>query len=583
MAFQRRTGSIIAADVGNVTTRAILLDRVGGVYRFVARGQAPTTAEEPWRHVGEGLRAAIREIIAVTARLLLDDTEAETLIVPEGTDRSGVDHFVATASAGQPMRTILVGLVPDVSLESGRRAAEDTYLQIHDTFSLVDGRTREQHVDAIIAIDPDLIVIVGGTDGGATAAMTEQIRTVALGCRLIESANKPRILFAGNGDLHDEVARLLEEGADIDVIYAENVRPGLKFEQIDDAREQLTGLFEGFRVANTGGFSEISQWSEVGVLPTAQAFERIIRYMGGRADWDVLGVDLGSAITTVAAARGDTLNLQVCGDLGVGHGARTALAELDPHDLARWLRHDLTAADAVNYAWNKSLAPGSVPETPEELDMELALAREALRLALKRARPAWDGASSGLMPHFGEIVASGGVLGNAPFAGDSALVILDAIQPIGVTNLWLDAYGVAAALGAAAQLNAEIAVEALEMGGFVHLGTAICPTGVGRGSQVVLRAELTPESDDDPVNVEVRAGELITIPLRTGLKATLKLNPRGIDLGLSRRERTLEVEGGALGIIVDARGRPLPIPEEEEERRAAMRAWRDSLTREVAL
>ena len=41
MASPQEVGSILAADVGTVTTRAILLERVDGVYRFVARGEAP--------------------------------------------------------------------------------------------------------------------------------------------------------------------------------------------------------------------------------------------------------------------------------------------------------------------------------------------------------------------------------------------------------------------------------------------------------------------------------------------------------------------------------------------------------------
>ena len=277
MAFQQGTGSILAADIGNVTTRAILFDTVDGVYRFVARGESPTTAHPPWNDVGEGLRAAIRDITQTTSRALLD--EVENLLTPERGDRSGVNSFVASASAGNPIRAVLVGLVPDVSLESALRAAEDTYLYVEDIISLADGRTREQQVDALLAVNPDLIIVVGGTDGGATHAMAEQLRTVTLGCLLNETGRQPLVLFAGNAALHDEVREQLEDRLKIDVLYADNVRPSLTVEQLEDAKTQLAAIFQRYRASGTPGFQELGQWSETGVMPTARAFGRVVHFI----------------------------------------------------------------------------------------------------------------------------------------------------------------------------------------------------------------------------------------------------------------------------------------------------------------
>lgn len=582
MASQRSSGSILAADIGHVTTRAILFDTVDGVYRFVARGEAPTTADPPWSDIGEGLRAAIRNITQITARELLD--EVENLLTPERATRAGVNSFVASASAGATLRTVLVGLVPDVSLESALRAAEDTYLRIEDVISLTDGRTREEQIDALLTINPDLIIIVGGTDGGATHAMVEQLRTVTLGCLLNETGRLPRVLFAGNSALRDDVKQQLEDGMDVVVTYADNVRPSLTVEHLEDAKAQLAALFQDHRVRNSTGFRELSQWSETGVMPNARAFGRVIHFMGRRAGSDVLGVDVGSATAIVAASLGGVENLKVCSHLGVGQSARGVLKNIELGHLTRWLTHELDDnRDAINYTWNKSLFPSAVPQTPEELDLELALAREVMRAALNEARTDWYGvASEGVLPPIGEIVVGGGVLGGAPHPGYGALVLLDALQPVGVTQLWLDAYGVAAALGSAAALDARAVVEVIQSGGFVNLGTAICPVGHARRGQVVLRGRLMPEGEAEEQTFEVRAGSLVCLPLLPGLRARLTLQTRGVDIKLSRRERTFEVTGGALGIIVDARGRPLSIPREAEPCREAMREWRNAMVGEGA-
>jgi hypothetical protein len=374
--------------------------------------------------------------------------------------------------------------------------------------------------------------------------------------------------------------RQIEEGADIDVIFAENVRPSLDEERLGNTKAHLARLFQTFRASGTNGFSEVRVWSETGLLPTARVFGRAIHFMGQRADWDVLGVDIGSATCAVATSLGSELALKVHDDLGVGHSARGVLEHIEPKHLARWLTsEDEQEAEhaAVNHVWNKWLFPNTVPQTPEELELELALAREVLRVALMKARESWlGGAAEGQLPHFGEIVASGGVLGYAPRPGDSALVMLDALQPVGATQLWLDAHGVAAALGSAAPLDIRAVIEVIETGGFLNLGTAICPTGRARSGQVILRAHLAPEGEPEQ-SVNVRAGSIVVLPLRPGLPARLTLRPRGIDIGLPRSARNLDVVGGALGVIIDARGRPLRIPRSASTRREVMREWRAAL------
>jgi hypothetical protein len=131
------SGAILAVDIGHVYTRAVLLDVVDGQFRFVSRGESPSTDRSPYNDVFEGVRRAIQEISAATGRQILD--EHAQLIMPERSEFLGVSQFAATASAGKPIRAVLVGLVPDVSLMSGRRAAESTYMQV-DMFSLADRR-----------------------------------------------------------------------------------------------------------------------------------------------------------------------------------------------------------------------------------------------------------------------------------------------------------------------------------------------------------------------------------------------------------------------------------------------------------
>src|SRR5579859_3473476 len=131
--------SILAADFGTVHTRLALIDQVAGQYRLVSYAQTLTTAVPPFGNVTIGMERAIEQLSSQTGRTF--ETRGGGLLLGERADGTGVDQFVATASGGRPMRTVLVGLTPDVSLESGRRALGSIYAELTDILSLADLRT----------------------------------------------------------------------------------------------------------------------------------------------------------------------------------------------------------------------------------------------------------------------------------------------------------------------------------------------------------------------------------------------------------------------------------------------------------
>src|ERR1700752_1935948 len=124
--------SILAIDVGAAVTRAVMFDVVEGQYRFVASGQAPSTAEAPFKDIGIGVREAIINLQNVMGTTLLGPQD-NNLIAPSQPDGTGVDAVVATLSAGPTVKTVVAGLLTDVSVQSARRLAESTYSRIVET------------------------------------------------------------------------------------------------------------------------------------------------------------------------------------------------------------------------------------------------------------------------------------------------------------------------------------------------------------------------------------------------------------------------------------------------------------------
>lgn len=247
--------------------------------------------------------------------------------------------------------------------------------------------------------------------------------------------------------------------------------------------------------------------------------------------------------------------------------------------IVRWVPEPLSRCEARGLLLNKEAYPASIPQITRDVWVEQALAREAISATLDIARPGWrPGAAQvrpDLLPLCDTIVVAGGVLARAPRPGQVALIVLDSLQPIGITTLVLDKYGLAHALGSAARIKPLAAVEALDAGSLTNLGTVVAPIGEAETGDRVLEMNVTYENRSR-LHIDVRQGDLEVLPLPVGQEAILEIYPRpGIDAGLGGKgqDGKRRVSGGLAGLIVDARGRPLRPSKDAEKRREQLQQW----------
>ncbi len=575
MAQESSIGSILLADCGTVMTKVVLLDRVRGHYRFVARGETPTTTEYPWSDVTAGIRHASEQITEVTGRTFFD-TAGDLL----SSEHGGAGVLAATTSASPPLEIVIGGLVRDLSVASAERAAAGTYSQVKAIIAS-DGRgglTEEERVHTIIKASPDVICIAGGLENGAERPVLELVETTALACSLIEERARPRLLYVGNSQLRQRVVDSVK--GQVELRVADNVRPTLTEENLFNAQAELDEFYRQNKMAQLPGMDALEMWSPTSLTPTARAFSRMVQYLWhlGDSTKGVLGVDVGAANTTIAATFDGQSFLTVRGDLGIAFGGRQLLQEHDTQALARWIPEPMTEDEVLGTLLNKEIHPASIPQEPRELWLEQALAREAIYRTLEVAQPGWEPGAAHpyphLMPFCDTIIVSGGVLVNAPRPGQTALMILDTLQPIGISTLVLDKYGLASALGSVAAVKPLAAVETLDSGGFVNLATVVSPVGRARPGDTVLRVKLTYD-DGSAFSVEVQYGNIEVLPVLPGQQADLELRPaRRFDAGLGPgRGGKRRISGGLAGLIIDARGRPLRLANEPEERQVQTRQW----------
>ena len=580
---QPRIDSILAIDVGSVNTQAALIARVEGVFRFVARAQLPTTLEEPWSDVTIGVRHTVEQLAQIAARPLL--TQAGDLITPEQHNGSGVDVCVLTCSAAQPLRLVLAGLVGELSVDSLRRAASGTYTWVEDVIALLGAQrlSDEARARRIMTLQPDLVCVAGGTDGGAETQVLDLVEAVMLGASLMPAPTRPKIVYAGNAALRTKVHDLV--GSQTELIVAEaNVRPTLETEDLGPLQAELEMIHAKTKIARVPGLATCAEWSKYPILSTARSIGHVVQYLSTTGDGTrgTLCVDAGASATTVAAAFNGQLYLTVRSDIGTAFGGTRLLKEIDAALISRWLPFELTSGELESFVINKELRPASIPQDTHDLLIEQALAREALRATLRMARPNWSAANlrskTDNLPSMEPIIGSGAVLTRAPRPGQAALMLLDALEPVGITMLLLDVYGMMPALGAAAIAQPMCAVQAIDNGGLFPLGTVVAPIGHARPGEVILGVKMSYESGGD-LEVEVAAGTLEVLPLSQGQKATLRLQPRNrtIDIGRGpgRAASKVNVNGGTVGLIIDARGRPLAssLSIDPAKRRERMQQW----------
>ena len=580
MAEERHIGSILLADCGTVMTKAVLLEQIYGQYRLVAQGEAPTTAEYPWSDVAAGIRHAVEQISEVTGRHFFD--ASGSLISPELAGGQGVDVFAATASASQPLQVVLGGLARDLSVASAERAAASTYSLIKAILAN-DGRegslSDEERIRTILDTAPDVICIAGGIEGGAVTPVLELVETAALACSMMDESIRPRLLYAGNSRLRRRVVNIVE--GQVELRVADNARPALMEENLLSAEAELDALYVQDKMGQLPGINIVSSWSPVPLIPTARAFGRLVQYLWhlGDPSKGILGVDVGAANTTVAAVFGERLFLTIRSDVGTAFGGEQLLQKRGAETITRWLPEQMSSDEARGLFINKEMRPTSIQQVPRELWLEQALAREAIRTTLEIARPGWKPGDAQFYPHLlplcDTIVASGGVLAHAPRPGQAALIVLDALEPIGVSTLVLDAYGLAPALGSVAAVKPLAAVEALDSGSLFNLATVIAPVGHARRGDIILKVKVT-YKDGSTFSVEVHYGDIEVLPLLPGQEAVVELRPlHHFDVGLGGPGKAgkRRVSGGLVGLIIDARGRPLHLPRDPEQRQSQMRQW----------
>jgi MutL protein len=591
--------SILVADCGTTFTKVSLLGLVEGQYRLMARGVAPTTAG-PREDITRGIIQAINEIEYITGRRFVDNGQ---VLTPEDTSGDGVDLFVSTVSGCETMRIVVLGAVtPELDIlttkaVSGLHAeiyviAAPSYLEATTPDPLASARVGqgvpamqgwtpeqvkaewERQTAQMRQLRPHAALIVGQSDSPAGAAPLQEA------CQLIISTTQDinrqeaagsyqmPVIYAGAPQFVEAVRRMLNGYAEVTRVDA-LTSPA----QLGPTSMAANALYERDVIQRIAGYDRLHSWSQTPSVGVSSSLSSLVRFLAQHYAMNVIAIDAGSSTTTLmmAGERNEFIPMVNPG-IGIGTGMGNILQQAGIERIARWLPFAISADEIQQYAMNCAKRPQAIPSTHRELSIMQACAREAIMLTYEAAMQDNTGPFDADL-----ILATGGVLSLAPKYGQAALMLLDALQPRGVTSLVLDRTMLITQLGAVATVAPIAAVQVNENDAVMHrLGTCVVPFGNLPAGQAAIRVGIE-YSNGRQVTAEVMTGSIEIIPLKLNEQALLTLYPApSVDVGLGPGERARaaeEIDGGLVGLIIDARGRPLSFPASDAERQARLLQW----------
>lgn len=559
--------SFLTIEIGSILTRAVLFDVVEESYQFIAAGSSPSTHLEPFFDVTRGVFTAITRLQEITGRFLLDANG--NLIIPSHGSVEGVDRLLLTLSCGDDLKVATFGLLNDISQETVNKLVKSSPVRLVESFGINDRRPANVQMDALLVASPDILVFAGGTDRGATRSVTRMANLIRAVLELIPREERPSILYCGNHAMTKRVRQLLEP---LTVIKeTNNIRPEIDREDLSEASADLNTLVLDHKVEKFKGFDRIIPICSDHPVLSPAGFHRITRFLGKQygTDRGVLAVDLGASHVVVSHANETSDNLVVL-PLGMGSGLENLLRPAVVDEIHRWIPLKITREEVREILWQKTLYPDAIPATEMALAVELVCARQILQIAMR------DLYSRGavIRPSFEPILLSGSIFNQAGTPQQALLTMLHGVQPTGFFPVVLDKHGILSMLGGAARIAPLLPVQVLESSAFVNLATVIVMESSARHGADLAQVSLKTAAGQ-VTSLTVKQGSLVSLPLAQGESALLTLKPlKKIQIeDVVITDEPFRVNGGACGVVIDARDRPLKLPADEGQRRDLLAYW----------
>lgn len=556
--------SYLIVDIDSRTTKAILVERTAGGYRLGGVSETMTTMEAPVLDVSVGVKTALAELEGSTGKKILD-----------GNKPSAAHRFMASSSTGGGLHMVVGGVISLISGESAQRAALGAGALLMDQFSKDDRRPYFEKIARLRSLKPDIMLMAGGTDGGAVAQvleMAELVNTADVKPRFGEEYQLP-FIYAGNVEIRDQVKQVLGE-EHYATRMVENVRPVISKENLGPAREGIYDAYMEHVIVHSPGYDELIRWTEEPLLPTQAAVGKLLYAYAEARAVNLIGVDVGGETTDVYSVFNGIFNRSLNADIGITYGVMNIVKETGLGNVMRWLPPEMDERDIRNMVGNMMLHEHETL-SPEQMIVQAAVAREAVRLGLEKHKDIASRLKGSLVGRtisdmFDQalektiinlfkthVVVGKGKVFRDQSALESAMILVDSLEPMGVTEIMVDRSNIMPHMGNLLGVNHDAALQILVEESLSSLATCVAPMGKAREGEEAVTVQMTVDGSEMVESVKV--GDIRLVPLGVDDVAEAMLTPhRRLDLGAGRGKQVKkQIPGGEVGLLLDARRRPL--------------------------
>ena len=490
---------ILVTDIGSTNTKAILLQKEGNAYTLAGIEKEPTTVESPFDDVKIGLSRVLRR--------LEKKTGIQLLLNPEGDERVQLAEdisYITTSSAGGGLQILVIGLSLNDSAGSAQRAAYGAGGVILDTLAIDDKRSVIERIQLIDLLRPDIILFSGGIDGGALASV------IRMGEVLNVANPKPKfgvsalipLIYAGNVEARDFIKAMFAKKFDLHLVP--NIRPNMKEENLEPARDEIHRLFMENVMEQAPGYLELKSLVSDPIIPTPSGVIKSLEIISNRLNKHIIAVDIGGATTDIFSNLFGKYYRTVSANYGMSYSIANVMADTGFHNIRRWLPAALDDDYIRNYITNKMLYPTSIPTDEYQIAIEHAAAREGISMSrdhhlemnfqvqrigllemiksgmTKRFKEAMYyekslAKRSFFLNDFDIVIAAGGIFTGTRDRNQNILLLADAFAIEGITELWQDRDFISPLLGKLSDLDHQLAEDLLLQYGYKKLALSIKP------------------------------------------------------------------------------------------------------------
>jgi uncharacterized protein (TIGR01319 family) len=281
------------------------------------------------------------------------------------------EKMLATSSAAGGLKITVHGLMEQMTVKAAKEAA----LGAGGIIKMVtSGKMRKIDLKRIHDINPNMIMIAGGTDYGERETAIYNAELISA-----EKFDKP-IVYCGNIENREEIKEIFG-GQELYII--DNVYPRVDELNVEPARKIIQEAFER-NIVKAPGMNKIKDMVNGSIMPTPGAVMESSKIL-----YDIVGdlvvLDVGGATTDVhSVTDGSAIVLDMLvspepkakrtveGDIGVFINSKNVIDLLDIRDL-----RELNKEYIENHI-------KAIPEEEEDIKASLVLTRKAVEVAVDR-------------------------------------------------------------------------------------------------------------------------------------------------------------------------------------------------------